>query len=94
MTTSSFTKFFRSKGAARAWGGCGVAAFGFAVCTTALHAATLTVGPGQQFGTVAAAVNASHDGDTIDVMAGLYVNDFAEIRTRIVLQAVGGMAQL
>ncbi len=94
MNTSTCIKLLESADAARVWGRLGVAAAGFAVWTTALNAATLTVGPGQQFGTVAAAVNASHDGDTIDVMAGLYVNDFAEIRTRIVLQAVGGMAQL
>ena len=58
------------------------------------HAATLTVGPGQQYGAIAAAIAASQDGDTINVMAGLYVNDFAEIRTKITLNAVGGMARI
>jgi hypothetical protein len=57
-------------------------------------AATLTVGPGQTFTSVAAAVAASQDGDTIDVFAGTYVNDFAEIRTRIALVAVGGQVRM
>ncbi|HTW26981.1 MAG TPA: hypothetical protein VME92_07630 [Acetobacteraceae bacterium] len=56
--------------------------------------AILTVGPGQQFATIAAAVAASQDGDTIDVKAGTYVNDFATIRDSITLQAVGGRVNL
>lgn len=59
-----------------------------------LSAATLTVGPGQQFSSIAAAVAVSQDGDTINVMAGLYVNDFAEIRTKITLNAVGGFVRM
>jgi hypothetical protein len=54
------------------------------------RAATLTVGPGQQYSTIAAAVAASMDGDTIDVQAGVYINDFAEITTQISLVAVHG----
>lgn len=57
-------------------------------------AATLTVGTGQRYATVAAAVAASHDGDTINVLAGVYPNDFAEIRTKITLVAVGGQARM
>ena len=53
-------------------------------------AATLTVGPGQDYATIAAAIAASADGDTIAVQAGTYTNDFAEITTAITLQAVGG----
>jgi hypothetical protein len=53
-------------------------------------AATLTVGPGQDYATIAAAIAASANGDTIDVLAGTYTNDFAEITTAITLQAVGG----
>ena len=52
-------------------------------------AATLTAGPGQQYKTIAAAVAASRDGDTINVRPGVYVNDFAEIATKITLQAGG-----
>ncbi|MBV9252080.1 MAG: right-handed parallel beta-helix repeat-containing protein [Acetobacteraceae bacterium] len=41
---------------------------------------------------MAAAVAASQDGDTIDVLAGTYINDFATIKTKITIQGVGGMA--
>ncbi len=53
----------------------------------------LTVGPGQAFSTLAAAVAASHDGDVIQVQAGTYTNDFATITTKITIEAVGGMAR-
>jgi Ca2+-binding RTX toxin-like protein len=56
--------------------------------------ATLTVGQGQQFTTIAAAVAASHDGDVVQVQAGTYTNDFAEITTKITLQGVGGMVHM
>lgn len=57
-------------------------------------AKTLTVGPGEAYKTIAAAVAASHDGDTIDVKAGLYENDYAEITKKVTLNAVGGFAHL
>jgi hypothetical protein len=53
-------------------------------------ASTLTVGPGQEYATIAAAVAASRDGDVIDVTAATYTNDFAEISTQITLAAIGG----
>lgn len=59
-----------------------------------VEAASLTVGPGQKYATIAAAVAAAHDGDTIDVMAGTYVNDFAEIASRVTLRAMGGQVAL
>ncbi len=52
----------------------------------------LTVGVGQEFSTLAKAVAASKDGDTIQVQAGTYVNDFATITTKISIVGVGGMA--
>jgi Ca2+-binding RTX toxin-like protein len=55
--------------------------------------AALTVGPGQQFATLAGAVAASHDGDTIYVTAGTYLNNFAVITTDIAIIGVGGMAR-
>src|SRR5213075_1730797 len=55
---------------------------------------TLTVGPGQQFSTIAAAINASQNGDSIQVQAGTYVNDYATINTDITLQVVGGMVNM
>jgi Ca2+-binding RTX toxin-like protein len=56
--------------------------------------ATLTVGSGQQFSTISAAVAASHDGDVVQVQAGTYTNDFATINTKITLQGVGGMVHM
>ncbi len=56
--------------------------------------ATLTVGTGEEFSTLAAAVAASHNGDVIDVQAGTYTNDFATITTNITIQGVGGMVNL
>ncbi len=63
---------------------------GFVTAGPMAHAATLTVGAGQQYATIAAAIAASEDGDTVAVHAGTYTNDFAEIGTQISLVAVGG----
>ena len=54
----------------------------------------LTVGPGQTFATLSAAVAASHDGDVIQLQPGTYINDFAIITTKITIEAVGGVAHL
>src|ERR1700730_2779038 len=54
----------------------------------------LTVGPGQQYSTVAAAIADTQNGDTVQVMAGTYTNDFATISTNITLQGVGGMVNM
>ena len=56
--------------------------------------ATLTVGAGQQYSSISAAVAASHDGDVVQVQAGTYTNDFAEIKTKITLEGVGGMVHM
>ncbi|MGI4942320.1 MAG: hypothetical protein ACRYHQ_17435, partial [Janthinobacterium lividum] len=55
---------------------------------------TLTVGAGQQFATISAAVAASQDGDTVQVQAGTYVNDFVTVNTKITIQGVGGMVNM
>jgi hypothetical protein len=66
----------------------------YALAAGGATAATLGVGPGKAYKTIAAAVAAAHDGDTIDVVAGKYVNDFAEINKKITLQASGGFAHM
>ena len=57
-------------------------------------AATLTVGVGKQFATLAAAIAASRDGTAILVDAGTYTNDFATITAKISIIGVGGMVRL
>src|SRR3954471_13781716 len=52
--------------------------------------ATLNVGPGSQFATIASAVNAAANGDTVAVQAGTYTNDFLDFAKNITLTAVGG----
>src|SRR5665213_796586 len=59
-----------------------------------MHMAVLSVGVGQQFTTLSSAIAASQNGDTIDVQAGTYTNDFAEITDNITIQGVGGMVNL
>ena len=54
----------------------------------------LTVGPGQQYSTIAAAAAAAQSGDTIDVQAGTYTNDFVGVYSNVTLQAVGGVVTM
>ena len=50
----------------------------------------LTVGTGEQYATLAAAAAASKNGDTIEIKAGTYVNQDANINTNVTIQALGG----
>jgi hypothetical protein len=50
----------------------------------------INVGPGQAFQTIAAGVAAAASGDTIDVQAGTYNDDFLSIEKSLILQAVNG----
>ena len=54
----------------------------------------LHVGAGQAFTSVGAAIAASQDGDTIQIAAGTYINDFGTVNHKIIIQGVGGMARL
>ncbi len=56
--------------------------------------ATLSVGAGQQYQTIAAAVAAAQDGDVVAVQAGTYVDDFAEVTHKITLDGVGGLVTM
>ena len=53
--------------------------------------AVLSVGSGKPYSTIAAAVAAAQNGDTIEVQAGTYVNDYVSISKNITLQGIGGM---
>lgn len=55
---------------------------------------TLTVGNGEQYSTISAAVAASQGGDTIKVDAGTYTNDVLNISHSLTLEAVGGTVKL
>src|SRR5262249_39431614 len=54
----------------------------------------ITVGSGMQFATIKAAVAAAHDGDTVLVQAGTYVNDFAVVNSKLTMLGVGGMVHM
>src|SRR4051794_39725025 len=54
--------------------------------------ATLSVGHGQTYATVAAAVDASSAGDTIAVQAGTYTNDWLNITPDLTLKPTGARA--
>jgi hypothetical protein len=56
--------------------------------------AILTVGPGKLFATIVAAVTAAHNGDTLEVQAGTYVNQSVSIRKDLTLQGVGGVVTM
>lgn len=55
---------------------------------------TLTVGTNEEYSTISAAIAASSSGDTIDVDAGTYANDFLSIDHDLNLVAVGGTVNL
>ena len=54
----------------------------------------LQVGAGAQYRTISSAIAASSDGDVVQVQAGTYSNDFAEIGKKITIEGVGGTAKL
>src|SRR5689334_12412055 len=54
----------------------------------------LSVGPGKQYSTITAAVAAAQNGDTVEVQAGTYTNQYVSINKNITLQGVGGMVSM
>jgi hypothetical protein len=75
-------------------GGVGASASNLVQVTAAPGQTVLTVGAGQEYQTIGAAVAASHNGDLILVQAGTYTNDFADISTQVTIAGVGGMVNL
>ncbi len=59
---------------------------------TLAQPSVLTVGPGQEYATLAQAAAVVQSGDTIDIQAGTYTNDFATISGNVTIQGVGGTA--
>lgn len=58
--------------------------------TGAARSAILTMGAGQAYTTLAAAVSAASAGDVIDVLAGTYVDQVATINVPLTIRGVGG----
>ena len=56
--------------------------------------AVLSVGSGKSYSTIATAVAAAQNGDTIEVQAGTYTNQYVSISKNITLQGVGGMVSM
>ena len=56
--------------------------------------ATLTVGPGGQYSTIEAAIQAASSGDTVAVASGTYTNDFISISKNLTLDSTGGTVRL
>jgi hypothetical protein len=56
--------------------------------------AVLSVGSGKPYSTITAAVAAAQNGDTIEVQAGTYTNQYVSINKNITLQGVGGMVSM
>jgi len=54
------------------------------------HAATLTVGPGETYTTIQAAVNAASKGDTIAVKTGMYAEAIVIATNNLTLRSVDG----
>jgi hypothetical protein len=54
-------------------------------------AATLTMGAGQTYDTLSAAVSAANAGDTINVLAGTYVDQTASINKALTIQGIGSV---
>jgi pectin methylesterase-like acyl-CoA thioesterase len=54
----------------------------------------INITTGVTYSTVSAAISASSSGDTIDLTAGLYVEEFPLITHSLTIEGVGGFAHL
>jgi hypothetical protein len=76
------------------WAACLAPALLAVMVPLSASSATLSVGPGQPYRTVASAVAAARDGDVVQVQAGTYTNDFPVAAKNISIVGIGGMARL
>ena len=53
-----------------------------------------TVGAGKQFSTIPNAIVAAQSGDTIQVDAGTYVNQWAVFNKNLTLEGIGGTVKM
>src|SRR5215217_6285468 len=56
--------------------------------------AVLTVGNGKQYQTIPSAIQTAQSGDTIQVDAGTYTNQYATMTKDLTLTGVGGMVKM
>lgn len=54
----------------------------------------LQVGANSSYKRISDAVAAARDGDTVEVAAGTYLNDFTQVNAKITLRGVGGMVHM
>ena len=70
-------------------------AIAVAIADATAHAATLQVGPGKAFATIAAGVGAAQAGDTVEIDAGIYPNETLTVaKNGLTLRGIGGRAHL
>src|SRR5450432_3555921 len=62
----------------------------FGADASAASAGIIDVNTGQAYATITDAINGSNDGDTIDIPAGIYIENFPKITHSLILQGVGG----
>jgi len=69
-----------------------VLAIAFTLTSLQASAATLRVGSGKTYSTLAAAVAAAQTGDTVEVDAGVYQDQEANVNKSVIIKGVGGKA--
>ncbi len=75
-------------------GGAGCSATAMFNAAAAPGQTVLTVGPGKEYQTIAAAVQAAANGDLILVQPGTYTDDFADITRSVTIAGAGGLVTI
>ncbi len=65
-------------------------AFALTIASSSAHAATLRVGAGQMYTTLASALTASRDGDIVEIVAGTYREEVVIARNNLTVRAADG----